>query len=221
VDRLEPVVLLSQILEFLPAALFLAIMPGPDNLRVISYGISQGRRAGMLFGAGCAAGCLLHTFWLAVGLSAVIAASVVAFTILKIAGALYLFYLAFRAFRSSGIIRLGESAGTEIPATGWVYFRRGFLANALNPKVVLLFLAYLPQFTNPGGFPMPVQFLVLGTLFALISLVTFGVIGAFSGVVGQYLRAHEGLGVSLDRLAGVVFVALGLRILFVQVQSKS
>src|SRR5689334_7081406 len=115
----------AQILPFVLASLVCIIAPGPDNISVVSYGISCGRRAGILFAAGCATGCLLHTFWLAIGLSAIIAASVAAFTTLKIAGALYLFYLSWRAFRSTGLIRLRETNYSDSSLPGIVFFRRG------------------------------------------------------------------------------------------------
>jgi threonine/homoserine/homoserine lactone efflux protein len=209
-----------RILEFVAFSLLAIISPGPDNLSVISYGMFQGRRAGMLFGAGCATGCLLHTLWLTIGLAGLLAASSAAFSVLKIAGACYLFYLASQAFRSRGLIRLDEAKAGNAPMGGIIFLRRGFLANALNPKVALFFLAVLPPFTAPGGIPIPLQFLFLGLLFAFLTLIVFGCIGAGAGAVGEYLKGHSRIGVWLDRLAGVVFVTLGLVLLFSQLDRK-
>lgn len=211
----------AQLISFVLPSLLCIIAPGPDNLSVVSYGISRGRRAGILFGAGCATGCLLHTFWLCAGLSVLMAASVAAFTCLKIAGALYLFYLAYRAFRSGGLTKLRDTSGADPALSGLVYFRRGFLANALNPKVALFFLAFLPQFTRPGAWSIPAQFLSLGLLFALMSLVVFGAIGAFSGAVGVFLKSHSRLGAWLDRLTGAVFAGLGLWLLLTRIKARS
>src|SRR5262245_6662351 len=129
----------TQVFLFIAAALVCIITPGPDNVSVLSYSLSCGRRAGISFAAGCATGCLLHTFWLAIGLSAMIAASVTAFSVLKIAGSLYLFYLAYLAFRSTGTVRLRDANASDAALSAIVFFRRGFLANALNPKVALFF----------------------------------------------------------------------------------
>src|SRR5262249_20669631 len=104
---------------------------------------------------------------------------------------------------------------------GFVFFRRGFLANALNPKVALFFLAFLPQFTRSGGWTIPAQFLTLGLLFTLLSLVIFVTIGACSGAVGAFLKSNAHLGAWLDRLTGVVFAGLGLWLLFTQAQPRS
>src|ERR1700719_2723937 len=109
---------LAQIWPFVLLSMVCIIAPGPDNISVVSYGVSQGRRAGMLFGAGCATGCLLHTFWAFIGLSAIIAASVAAFTTVKIAGGLYLFYLAFQAFRSRGLAGLKQDEASVPLKTG-------------------------------------------------------------------------------------------------------
>jgi len=212
---------MHQTLLFISTSLVVIIAPGPDNLSVISYGVSQGRRAGMMFGAGCAAGCLLHTFWAFIGLTAIVAASQTAFTITKVAGALYLFYLAFNAFRSNGLAGLKQMTGTGPSLPAMVYFRRGFLANALNPKVALFFLAFLPQFTSPGTLSIPVQFLILGLGFFALSLTVFLAVGMGSGAVGALLRNHSGLGLWLDRFTGVVFVLLGLRLLVARVDKPS
>ena len=210
---------LAQFLPFCFLSILVTLAPGPDNLSVISYGISRGRRAGMLFGAGCSAGCLLHTLWLCVGVSALIAASAAAFTALKIAGALYLFYLAWRAFRARPLSGLSGPDHSDASLPALVWFRRGFLASALNPKVALFFLAFLPQFTRPAGFSLPAQFLLLGSCFAIIALVLFLALGAASGVVGQLLRDHPRLGIWLDRAAGSVFLVLGLRLLLARMHA--
>src|SRR5260370_428237 len=118
----------GQLLPFFLISVLCILAPGPDNISVVSYGISQGRRAGMLFGAGCASGCLLHTFWAFIGLSAIIAASVTAFTTIKIAGALYLFYLAFQAFRSPGLAGLQPAEAPAPMRADSIYFRPAFPA---------------------------------------------------------------------------------------------
>jgi threonine/homoserine/homoserine lactone efflux protein len=211
---------LPQLLPFALVSMLCILAPGPDNLSVIAYGVSRGRRAGMLFGAGCSSGCLLHTFWLCAGVSALIAASATAFNWLKIAGTGYLFYLAFLAFRGGGLGSLENTAAPVNALPGRIYFRRGFLANALNPKVALFFLAFLPQFTRPGSLPVAAQFFVLGLMFALLTLVIFSAMGFFSGAAGRFLKSHSRCGTWLDRLTGITFVALGLRLLLAQVHSK-
>ncbi len=210
-----------QILPFALLATLCIVAPGPDNLSVIAYGVSRGRRAGMLFGAGCSTGCLLHTFWLCAGVSALIAASAAAFTWLKIAGAGYLFFLAYHALRGGRLGGLETRAAPGATLRGRVYFRRGFLANALNPKVALFFLAFLPQFTRPGSLPVGAQFFALGLLFALLTLVIFTAMGFFSGTVGRFLKSHSRCGTWLDRLTGLMFLALGLRLLLARIHPNS
>jgi threonine/homoserine/homoserine lactone efflux protein len=212
--------MLPEFMRFALCSMLCIIAPGPDNLSVMAYGISRGRQAGMLFGAGCATGCLLHTVWLCVGVSALIAASATAFAWLKVAGAGYLFYLAYRAFRGGA---LGGQSGTAVTGShggipgGTVFFRRGFLANALNPKVALFFLAFVPQFTGPGMMPMWLELFSLGLVFALLTLVMFGVIGYYSARAGEFLKRHPRFGVWTDRLTGLMFVALGVTLLFAEI----
>lgn len=204
---------LAQTAPFLLISALCIIAPGPDNLTILSYGISEGRRAGICFGIGCAAGCLLHTFWAFAGVSALIAASATAFTIIKIAGAFYLFYLAYQALRSRGLSGVMQRVTAESKAASTTYFRRGFLANSLNPKVAMFFLAFLPQFTQPGDLSLPVQFLVLGVLFSLLTVILFSVLGYCSGALGTFLRKQSGAGLWLDRMTGCLFAFLGLRLL--------
>ena len=145
----------TQLLAFLLAAVLVTITPGPDNLMVLGLGMSRGRRQGIAFGLGCALGCLSHTALAVLGVSALIAASPVAFTALKWIGGAYLMWLGLQALRSGGATNVGEAAGTDGETSGTRdslrgFFLKGVFANAINPKVVLFFLSFLPQFVVPA-----------------------------------------------------------------------
>jgi threonine/homoserine/homoserine lactone efflux protein len=200
----------DQLLAFLAAALLITASPGPDNLMVLGVGMSQGRRHGMAFGLGCALGCLSHTVLAALGVSALIAASPTAFTALRIAGGLYLVWLGVNALRSRGGGQAQGAADRPSPAR---LFRRGLLANAINPKVVLFFLSFLPQFVVPAQGDVALQTAVLGLTFTAQAALLFGTLGFFAGGIGQWLQRRPRAGLWLDRVAGAVFVGLGLRLI--------
>jgi threonine/homoserine/homoserine lactone efflux protein len=201
----------EQFFGFLLAAILLTASPGPDNLMVLGLGMSRGRRQGMVFGLGCALGCLSHTFLAVIGASAVIAASPAAFTALRIAGGLYLVWLGIGALRSKG----GQSAASDKTAPQPLrrLFMKGLLANAINPKVVLFFLSLLPQFVIAANGNVPGQMLALGLTFTLQAAILFGLLGYFAGAVGAWLDRKPGAGKWLDRLAGTVFIALGAKLM--------
>lgn len=198
-------------LAFLATAVMLTATPGPDNLMVLGMGMSRGRRAGMAFGLGCALGCLSHTLLAVVGVSALVAASPVAFTALKVAGGAYLLWMGVQAWRHAGAVRVGGSAMADTPLRR--LFVKGLVANAINPKVVLFFLSFLPQFVDASRGPVAWQLGLLGVLFTAQAALLFGLLGWFSGSVGAWLNRRPGAGRWLDRLAGTVFIALGLRML--------
>ncbi len=202
----------ARIIGFLLAALLVTVSPGPDNLAVLGLGISRGRRAGIGFGLGCALGCFTHTLWASLGISAAIAASPVAFTLLRLAGAAWLVWIGVQSLRSPGAA-LRAQAGGQADATPFaLYLRRGFVANAINPKVALFFLAFLPQFVSATGAAAVAQSAVFGLLFALQTVVVFGLLGHFAGTVGGWLQARRDLGRRLDQAAGLLFIGLGLRL---------
>jgi threonine/homoserine/homoserine lactone efflux protein len=204
---------LHQLFGFAVAAIICTIAPGPDNLAVLSLGLSRGRLAGMGFGLGCGLGCLTHTTWATLGVAAAIAASEVAFQALKIAGAAYLLYLGIMALRSKGAkIRSTETSNGESQPLMRL-FVRGLIANAINPKAALFFLAFLPQFVNPSG-NISLQMALLGIVFCLIATVLFLLLGYFSGAIGTWLRTRTSVGKWLDRLAGCLFISLGVSLLF-------
>lgn len=201
----------EQLLGFLAAAVAVTASPGPDNLMVLGMGMSRGRAQGIAFGLGCAMGCISHTVLAVVGVSALVAASPTALTLLKIAGGLYLLWLGWQALRSRGGAQVGPAAhGGDGLAR---LFLRGMLANAINPKVVLFFLAFVPQFVRPEQGSVAGQMAVLGGVFTAQAALLFGLLGWFAGSVGAWLSRRPGASLWLDRLAGAVFIGLGLRLI--------
>ena len=201
----------EQFLGFLLAAILITASPGPDNLLVLGLGMSKGRKQGMVFGLGCALGCLSHTLLAVLGVSALIAASPVAFTALRVGGGLYLVWLGYNALRSQGGSKTGD--GNAAPQSLRSLFTRGLVANAINPKVVLFFLSLLPQFVIPANGNVPGQMLALGLTFTVQAAVLFGLLGYFAGAIGTWLNRKPGAGKWLDRIAGTVFVVLGIKLI--------
>ena len=201
----------EQFLGFLLAAILLTASPGPDNLMALGLGMSKGRKQGMVFGLGCALGCLSHTLLAVLGVSALIAASPVAFTALRVGGGLYLVWLGYNALRSQGGSKTSD--GNAAPQSLRSLFTKGLVANAINPKVVLFFLSLLPQFVIPANGNVPGQMLALGVTFTVQAAILFGLLGYFAGAIGAWLNRKPGAGKWLDRIAGTVFVALGIKLI--------
>jgi threonine/homoserine/homoserine lactone efflux protein len=203
---------IDQFLGFLATAVLLTLSPGPDNLMVLSIGMTHGRARGIAFGLGCALGCLSHTLLAVLGVSALLAASPPAFGALRIAGGLYLGWIGWHALRSPGGPAAPGDARTPIDGAA-ALLRKGVLANAINPKVTLFFLSFLPQFVAPGRGDGNLQTALLGLTFTVQAAVVFGLLGACSGGIGAWLARRPRAGLWLDRAAGVVFVGLGLRLI--------
>jgi len=206
------IVTATQLAAFTAAAILITLSPGPDNLMVLSLGVAKGRRQGMVFGLGCALGCITHTLLAALGVSALIAASPTAFGLLKMAGGAYLVYLGWQAIRSQGS-SLNSDNGKQPDTPLAVHFRKGLIANAINPKVVLFFLAFLPQFVNPAQGHSGWQTAILGLIFTTQAALLFGSLGYFAGAIGSWLKRRPRAGLWLDRIAGSIFIALGLRLI--------
>jgi len=201
---------LDTLLAFFGIAVLLALTPGPDNLFVLMQSAMWGRAAGMLVVLGLCTGLLVHTAAVAVGLAAVFAASPAAFTALKLAGAAYLAWLAWQAWRAPA--GGGGPDDRPEPLPGAALYRRGIVMNLTNPKVLLFFFAFLPQFTRPGAGPVAWQIVELGAVFIAATLLVFGAIAFFSGAFGQLLRRSPSAQRWLNRAAALVFVGLALRL---------
>jgi threonine/homoserine/homoserine lactone efflux protein len=200
----------DQLLIFLGAAVLVTLSPGPDNLAVLSLGLSKGWKPAVGFGTGCGCGCLNHTALAVLGVSALLKSSPLAFNGLKWCGAGYLAWLGYGALRSRGT-RVAETQGQTESVLR--YFVKGLIANSINPKVAIFFLSFLPQFMVASPVTPARQLLVLGGLFTIQAIVLFAVIGMFSGQIGSLLHRRPGVSVWLDRVAGLVFLLLAVRLL--------
>ena len=202
---------LHTLLTFLAASALITAAPGPDNLMVLSQSLSRGRNAGIGLAIGCALGCLTHTLWATLGVSAVVASSPTLFTVLKLAGSAYLLWLGIGALGSRGP-RLADGIRRH-PPEPWVrYLRRGFVANAINPKVALFFLAFMPQFVEPAAGAASLQMIVLGIVFVLQTILIFGLFAVLAARVGALLAHRPGVGRWLDRITWLVFIGLAARL---------
>lgn len=200
-------------LTFFGASVLLGLAPGPDNVFVLLHSAVHGKRAGLLVVLGLCTGLLFHTAAVALGLAALFAASAMAFTVLKLCGAGYLLWLAWLAWRAP--VGFGNGARSPTLSAPQTY-GRGVLMNLSNPKVVIFFLAFLPQFANPAQGPIAVQILALGGIFIVATLLTFGAIAYFAASFGQAFQRSLRAQRWLNRVASVVFFGLAMRLATVQ-----
>lgn len=196
---------------FLGAALLLNISPGPDLIYVVSNSVANGRRVGFAAAFGISVGALVHVSAAAIGLSAIIATSWVAFSIVKYAGAAYLIVLGIRAvFRAN----LASLTAPRARMSAFSAFRQGVVVDVLNPKPAIFFMAFLPQFAQPALGQVPLQLATLGAIVVLIGLCVELVAAMLSSQLTTTLRKRPSIGAWLDRFLGTTLVALGLRLAF-------
>jgi threonine/homoserine/homoserine lactone efflux protein len=199
----------TKFLLFVGVSWALTIAPGPDMLYVITRGVTQGRKAGMLSALGVICGVLVHTTAAAFGLTLILQTSALAFLIIKYLGAIYLIYLGIKAWRDNSTFNLQTS-------TSSVSFRRvfwqGVLSNVLNPKIAIFFLAFLPQFVDKGSSDVTLQMVILGLTFALFGLCFMLAVGYSSGTIGSWLTHRPHYAQLLQRFAGGILIALGVRL---------
>jgi threonine/homoserine/homoserine lactone efflux protein len=197
---------------FLTASVALIVAPGPDNILVLTRGVAQGRGAALVSAAGASLGLVVHSVFAAAGLSALLAQSAVAFSVIKYVGAAYLVYLGVRALlgREGFAIRAGDAPSPRLRSI----LIQAFATNVLNPKVALFFLAFLPQFVVPHAGSAAQQLLLLGITFALLGLAFLCVLAYFSGALGYRVSTRPAYANVLRWLTGSVFIGLGLRLAF-------
>jgi len=197
---------------FILAGWLLNLTPGPDVLYIVSNALRQGVRAGLVAALGITAGCFVHIFAAALGVGALLATSATAFTVLKWAGAAYLAVMGLRLLLSEAPVALPLDAGTHSLAPFKDIFIKGFLTNALNPKVAVFFLAFVPQFIAPGAEYKTWAFIALGVLFNVNAIpINFGY-AALAGWASQRLGAMQRGMHWMDRMAGVMFIGFGVKL---------
>lgn len=205
---------------FMLAGLLLNITPGPDMLYVIGRSAAQGRRAGFIAALGIGAGCFIHIFAAAIGLSALLVASATAFTILKVVGAAYLCYVGLSMLMTKDTRGAPQDTIARAPLA--TVFAQGFLTNALNPKVALFFLAFLPQFITIDVPQKTLAFLFLGALFNVTGTLwnVFVAWAVASAAARASTRIRESSIVTwMTRSIGALFLAIGVRLAFSEVKS--
>ncbi len=197
------------ILTFIIASALLSLAPGPDNIFVLMQSAMHGKRSGIYVVLGLCSGLIVHTTAVALGVAAIFQTSAIAFTVLKLLGAVYLGYLAWQAFRAPvSDLHAGNGKLTSAAAL----YRRGIIMNITNPKVTIFFLAFLPQFTSPEQGAVAPQIFILGGVFMLVALVIFSGIAMAAGTLGAWLQRTPRAQLYLNRLAGTVFAGLALKL---------
>ena len=203
---------IHNLLLYILAVLTVALFPGPDMLYIISQSLSHGKRFGVAAALGIATGCFAHIFVVTIGLSSIILASSLAFSIIKYLGASYLFYLGVSSLFKKQT-ELLDHINTSYAASRKKAFMQGLLTNVLNPKVALFFLAFLPQFIVPS-FSLSIgwQTLLLGLMFNFLGTAMNISVALFFGTIKNWLATHPAALKLQQKITGLILVGLGLRL---------
>ena len=203
--------MLEQIIPFLTATILLTLAPGPDIIYVLVQGMANGKKYAVVTALGLVSGVVIHTTLVAFGVSAIIKQSDTLFVIIKCLGAAYLFYLAYKVFKSNPDIAF-SAEGIKQKSLFELY-RQGFIMNVLNPKVTIFFLALFPGFLwDPEGNTV-LQFYILGLIFIIQAFLIFVFVAILAGSISKYLQKHRNSGVVLKWIQVVVFIGIGVFIL--------
>lgn len=201
---------------FILSGFLLNIMPGPDSLLIMSKSASHGWRAGSIASLGIGSGVFVHVLAAALGLSAILASSSTAFTIVKYAGAVYLAYIGLMAFSQKANTDSDEKNSPDLlPITPYsmksIYWQ-GFLSNALNPKVALFFLAFVPQFINHDASSKALAFIILGIIFNFNSMLWCHFLAVSTALASKRLKVSNTVSFWLNKIIGTLFISLGIKL---------
>jgi threonine/homoserine/homoserine lactone efflux protein len=194
---------------FLASVFILLVTPGPDVAFIVATGVTEGRRPALWASVGIALAMFAHSVFAAAGIAAIVATSNLAYDLIRLGGAAYLIYLAYKSFRSKPFVASAQNTARS-PSEN---FRRGLLTNLLNPKAILFSGVFLPQFVSPAYGPIFQQTVALGAVLALLGWLFQSVLSIASGSFGQWLLSSARRQAFLERLMGVVFLGLAFRLL--------
>lgn len=198
---------LSTFLYFLIASILLTLAPGPDIMYLLAKSLADGARSGISLALGLCTGLIFHTTLVIIGVAALIQQSPVAFAALKYLGAAYLLYLAWGAFHAQGDLKLNA---VNKSSSFFKLYRRGVIMNVLNPKVLLFFLAFLPQFVNLNSDSVSLQIAFLGFVFGLQTLIIFSLVAVCAGKVRDYILNIKNFNKIMGYLQGFVLLFISI-----------
>lgn len=199
------------LISFALATLLLAISPGPDNIFVLTQSVARGSKYGIAIASGLITGCIVHTSIVALGFAVIIRDNEWLLYSIKIAGAIYLLYLAYQIFKSDARVEFADSKGSS--QSLWKLYKIGITMNLLNPKVTLFFLALLPQFVIANSFPDWIQIYMLGAVFMLVSLLVFYTIALLAGKAASFIKSSKWFSQVMKWTQIVVFIGIAVAIL--------
>nr|WP_042186432.1 LysE family translocator [Kibdelosporangium sp. MJ126-NF4]CEL17274.1 transmembrane amino acid efflux protein [Kibdelosporangium sp. MJ126-NF4]CTQ91496.1 transmembrane amino acid efflux protein [Kibdelosporangium sp. MJ126-NF4] len=203
---------LSILLAFTVASALISLAPGPDMMFIIANGIARGRKAGVIAALGMSTGIAIHTVAAAAGLGALLAAAPVALDVMRVLGAVFLVYLAISTWRASRRA-IAESSEMPVPQRSLrKMYVMAVLTNLSNPKVILFYLAFFPQFISDHGMPPWAQFLVLGAVLICVGLAVDATVGFISGALSEFLVRRPAIRRWMDRVSAAIFGALAIRL---------
>lgn len=202
---------LDQFFIFSLTSLLLIFTPGPDIIYVLTRGVAQGRTAALAAALGFSLGNIGHTLFAVFGLSAILASSATAFTLVKVAGGIYLLYLGFKLWTADPALALSAQGEHK---TARIIFRQSIFANLLNPKVAIFFLAFFPQFVRPAQGHPAIQMMILGLTFVVLTMFGFGLVALGAGALNSRLASRPALSAWLHKGAGAILMLLGLRLIW-------
>ena len=199
------------LISFVLAVSLLAISPGPDNIFVLMQSVVHGKKYGISTIAGLMSGCLVHTTFVAFGVSTIIKENITIFLVIKLLGAIYLCFLSYKVFKSDAAITMTTQNIQK--KTPFQLFKMGFMMNVLNPKVTIFFLALFPGFLFSNELSTVVQFYILGGLFILVSFIIFSIIALLGGSISERIQQNKQIGLWLKWMQIIVFIGIALFIL--------
>ena len=202
---------IETIIAFVAASVVLSLVPGPDNIFVMSHSALKGWRVGFYTTLGLCTGLICHTVLVSIGVSIIFQTSAIAFNGLKIIGACYLLYLAWLSIQNKEL-NLG---GTDRNSTKRSYYFTGVIMNLTNPKVAIFFLVFLPQFVNTSNDNVTIQIFILGLLFIISALCVFTSIAYLASFLENFLKKSKTVNKNLNILAALIYFALAINLFFV------
>ncbi|CDL86260.1 LysE family translocator [Xenorhabdus cabanillasii] len=203
---------IETLITFISISTFLCFLPGPDNLFILSQSAINGRKVGILITIGLCIGLAIHISLVSLGIAAILRENAVAFEVIRIFGIIYLTYLAWGAFKAKPVF---IQVSTDKSHDTNKLIRKGILMNLSNPKIIIFFLAFLPQFTNQNTnfIPVSLQSLYLGVIFSIITFIVFSIISYLSGYLSDVISHKPEIQNILNKITALIFVVLAVNLL--------